>query len=370
MNLRNGKIAGRKRIIVAALISLAIVVLLAWKAGVRVEVLGEQLRRLDWTIVAVTLVFSALWHVFVGADKWWRIMRAQGAGVGYWEVFRVRLGSDPIRFAAPMKAGEIVNAVYFARLKELGFSRAAGSIVFDKSLNFFGTVFWLYVGVAAMAELPAVGYLGLHTVMGAAVLVLVCVRPVRQAATALAAKIHPKLGRLATGVLSAFEEFSPLKKIGFLLYGIVFQLRPLAVCGLSLAAFGPERLPSIQELLGLGSVVVLMSNIPSLGGIGPREAALMAAFAGYADQSTLLSAGLLMSLAVQVFPATLGLPLMFPLLEAVTPGGAEAEPKGVREAATRAVVPEPSAAEVSTQEPSAISFPPGEFGPAANDALE
>jgi hypothetical protein len=176
-----------------------------------------------------------------------------------------------------------------------------------------------------MAELPTVGYLGLHTIMGAAVLVLVCVRPVRQAATTLAAKIHPKLGRLAMGVLSAFEEFSPLKKIGFLLYGIVFQLRPLAVCGLSLAALRPERLPSAEELLGLGSVVVLMSNIPSLGGIGPREAALMAAFAGYADQSTLLSAGLLMSLAVQVFPAILGLPLMFPLLEAVTPVGAESE---------------------------------------------
>lgn len=107
MNLANGKVAGRKRIIIAGLISLAIVVLLAWKAGVRLEALGEQFRRLNWTLLAVTLVFSASWHAFLGADKWWRILRAQGADVGYWEVFRVRMGSDPIRFAAPMKASTL-----------------------------------------------------------------------------------------------------------------------------------------------------------------------------------------------------------------------------------------------------------------------
>ena len=314
-----GKATSRNRVLLAALISLAILAMLAWKAGVRLDAVAEQLERLNWGLFAVILVFSAAWHVFLGADKWWRILRAQGADVRYWEVLWVRLGSDPIRFAAPLKAGEVVNAVYFARLEKFGFSRAAGSIVFDKSLNFFGTVFWLYVGIAAMAKLPTAGYVGLHTAMGAGVLVLICVRPVRRAATVVASKIHPKLGRLAAGVLSAFEEFSPVEKIGFLAYGIFFQLRPLSVCALLFVAVQPDHLPSLQEFLALGSVVVLMSNIPSLGGIGPREAALMAMFAGYADQTTLLSVGLLMSFAVQVLPAILGIPLMFPLLRAVTP---------------------------------------------------
>jgi hypothetical protein len=313
------RLAGWDRMALAGLVSLAILVVLAWKAGARLDALAGQLGRLNGPLLAATLLFSALWHVFLGADKWWRILRAQGADVGYWEVFRVRLGSDPIRLAAPLKAGEVVNALYFAGREDLGFSRAAGSIVFDKALNFFGTVFWLYVGIAAMATMPTAGYLGLHTAMAAALLVVVCVRPVRRAAAAWAGKIHPKLRRLAEGVLSAFEEFSPLKKIGFLLYGIVFQLRPLAVCGLLFAAFQPDRLPSVQEFLGLGSVVVLMSNIPSLGGIGPREAAVMALFSSYADPTTLLSVGLLMSLAMQVVPAIVGIPLMFPLLRALAP---------------------------------------------------
>lgn len=316
---RTRKPAGLKRTLLAATISLLILVVLACKAGIRLESVAEQLRRLDWGLFTGILVFSALWHTFVGADKWWRILRAQGADVGYWEVFRVRLGSDPIRVVAPLKAGELVNAVYFARMETLGFSRAAGSIVFDKALNFFGTVFWLYVGVAAMAQLPTAGLLGLHSAMGLGVLVLFCVRPVREAAVALATRLHAKLGRLATGVLSAFEEFTPRQKVGFLLYGIVFQLRPLSVCGLLFLAVQPDRLPSIQEVLALGSVVVLMSNIPSLAGIGPRETALMAMFADFAGPTTLLSVGLLMSFAVQVFPALLGIPLMFPLLRAIAP---------------------------------------------------
>lgn len=326
--IRNfGKAAGRKRIVLAALVSLVILAVLAYKTGVRLDKIAEQLRRMDLRIFLATLVFSVLWHVFLGADKWWRIMRAQGADVRYWEVFRVRFGSDPIRFAVPLKAGELVNAAYFAKLESLGFSRAAGSVVFDKALNFFGTVFWLYVGVAAMAEMPPAGYLGLHTAMGAGVLVLICVRPARQAAVALAGLMHRKLGKLAAGVLSAFEEFSPLQKIGFLLYGIVFQLRPLAVCALILVASQPDRIPSVEEFLALGSVVVLMSNIPSVGGIGPREAALVAVFSGRAflgldpadEGLRLFSIGLLMSFSVQVLPAILGIPLMFPLLRAVTP---------------------------------------------------
>ena len=322
MSKRMRNMVGRKRVWLTALVSLVILVVLGFKAEIRLEKMCEQFRRVNWEILIGTLVFSVLWHVFVGADKWWRILRSAGAPVRYWEVFRVRLGSDPIRFATPMKAGEVVNAAYFGRLEALGFSRAAGSVLFDKALNLFGAVFWLYVGFAALAQMPTSWELAVHTAVGAMVLVLISVRPVRRAATSLAGAIHPKVGRLAAGVLSAFEEFSPARKIGFLLYGIIFQLRPLAVCALLLIAFQPDtaRLPSLQQFLAYGSVVVLMSNVPSMGGIGPREYALVEMFKGCADYETLLTVGLSMSFAVQVLPAILGIPLMFPLLRAVTPG--------------------------------------------------
>ncbi len=202
------KAMGRKRVLAAAIVSLAILLLLAVKTDLRLDRVGAEFQRAHWGILLATFAFSAIWHIVLGADKWWRILRGQGAAVSWGEVFRVRLGSDPIRFALPLKSGELVNAFYFGRDPALGFSRAAGSIAFDKALNFFGTIFWLYVGIAAMARMPTAGQLALHTAVGVGVLVLLWVRPVRRLAATIAAAVHPKLGRLASGVLSAFEEFS------------------------------------------------------------------------------------------------------------------------------------------------------------------
>jgi hypothetical protein len=305
---------GRKRWIVASIVSAAILAVLAWKTGVRLDSVRLRIANAHWGILVATMAGSALWHMFVGADKWWRILRGLGADVGYWRVFRVRLGSDPLRFALPFKSGELVNALYFGQ-RGMGFSRAAGSIAFDKALNFFGTVFWLYVGLAVIAATPSAGYLSVHTAVGAAVLVLLWVPAARHIPARMAGLLHPKLGRVASEVLSAFEEFSPWQKIGYLLYGIVFQLRPLAVCALLFIAFHPEHLPSIQEFLAYGSIVVLMSNIPlTVAGIGPRETTLALLFVDFADQASLFSIGLMMSFSIHVIPAIVGIPLMIPLI--------------------------------------------------------
>jgi uncharacterized membrane protein YbhN (UPF0104 family) len=225
------------------------------------------------------------------------------------------LGSDPIRFASPFKLGEVVNALYFSRLQSLGFSRAAGSIAFDKALNFFGTLVWLYAGILAMTSIPPKGYIVLHTVVGVAIVVLISVRALRELMRRIASRIHPKIGRLTAGVIAGFEEFTLLQKAGFLVYGIVFQIRPLVVCYGLFVAFGPAKLPSVQELLAFGSVAVLMSNVPlTVAGIGPREAAIITLFSNYGSQATLLSVGVLMSFSIHIAPAILGVPFMFGLL--------------------------------------------------------
>jgi len=97
-----------------------------------------------------------------------------------------------------------------------------------------------------------------------------------------------------------------------------------------LLAFQPDgaQIPSLRQFLAYGSVVVLMSNIPSMGGIGPREAGVVRMFQDFADPATLLTVGLAMSFGVQVLPAILGIPLMFPLLKSAAefelPKGSEA----------------------------------------------
>ncbi len=163
--------------------------------------------------------------------------------------------------------------------------------------------------------------------MGAGIILLISVRPLREAIRRVAAAVHPKLGRLAAGLLSGFEEFSFTRKAGFLLYGVVFQIRPLVVCYLLFTAFNPARMPSPQEFLTFGSVAVLMSNIPmTVAGIGPREAAIIALFRPYAPEATLLSVGVLMSFSVHVIPAILGIPFMFGLLKSIAAMAAETAP--------------------------------------------
>ena len=309
---------GRKRSLLAILVSVAILAILARKVDLRLGRVVEQMHSVRWSVLLATFAFSAAWHIFVGSDKWRRILRALGADVPYGEVLRVRLGSDPIRFATPFKLGEVVNAVYFGRLEPLGFSRAAGSIAFDKAMNFFGTLFWLYVGVVAMSAIPTAGHIVLHTCMGAAILVLISVRALREFLRKVASRVHPKIGRLAAGVLAAFEEFSFARKIGFLAYGVVFQIRPLVICYLLFVAFGTSRMPSMQEFLAFGSMAVLMANVPlTVAGFGPREATIIALFGAYASAATLLSVGVLMSFSIHVVPALIGIPFMFSLLRAV-----------------------------------------------------
>ena len=74
---------GRKRFIVAALASLIILLLLGWKAGIRLEALFAQLRSVHWPVLAAAFAYSASWHIFLGAHKWWCILRAWG-----WELHR------------------------------------------------------------------------------------------------------------------------------------------------------------------------------------------------------------------------------------------------------------------------------------------
>ena len=318
-----GKLVAHRWSWLPVAISLTLLALLAWKAEVRLEGMGERLCRANWAILSVTLILSAAWHLGIGAHKWWRILRAQGAPVSYWEVLGVRVGADPIRFVAPMQVGALISSVYFGKLQTLGFSRAAGSVLFDKALNLFGAVVWLYVGFAAIAQVPITWQLAIHTMVVGMVLTLAGSGLARRTILRIAEKLHSKVGRLTGGILSVFEKLSPTEKIGFLLYGVLFQLRPLAVCALLLMAFQPDttRLPSPRQFVACGSVVAVMSNVPSMGGIGPREAALMEAFKNVADPQTLLTVGLTMSFVLQIFPAILGIPLMFRLLKAVAPGG-------------------------------------------------
>lgn len=307
LNTKHGRWAS---VALAGAVSLGILIVLFWKVGVRFKEVKELWREANKSLLFATFAFSFLWHEIVGTDKWYRILKRLGAPVSWFEVLTVRLGSDPIRFAAPFKSGELFNAAWFYGRGYLDFPRSLSSILFDKTLNFIGTLYWLFLGLILLGRVSLeqqLLQLLLMLVFGMGLICLLVFEPLRAFLADLGGRVHPKARKLVDGGLAPFREMTVRQKIFFLLYGIFFQLRPLLVLYLLFRTFGIH--PPFSELVTFGSIVVLMSNIPyTTAGIGPREVAVTALFAAYADKSMLPLIGILMSFSIHIAPAIIGIP--------------------------------------------------------------
>ena len=311
-----------KRFVLATGISIAVLLVLFWKTGTKVGDIGNSLRQVNLFILGLTFLISATIHILFGAYKWYLILEGIGCDTTYGEVLFVRMGSDPVRFIMPFKTGELSNIAYFWRVGKLPFARSASWILFDKALNIGGTFLWLVVGLLAVTISKAMGQVNVKYVAIGSSLVVVSVlafivpmisRKARNLLRGIAAALHKKLGRIVEELLSTFEGIRPGRKALLLVYGILFQLRPLIVCYLLIRAFGSHfsAIPSIPVVLAWGSVVVAFSNVPStLWGMGPRETALVGLFGGYAPDAVLISIGLLMAISIHVVPAFFGLPVL------------------------------------------------------------
>jgi len=335
----NGKRRPWKRFVLAAGISLGIVLLLCWKTGTKISEVAHEFRHPDAPLlVGLAFLISAAIHILAGAHKWYLILRGMGCDTTYREVLFVRMGSDPVRIVMPFKTGELSNIAYFWRRGKLSFARSASWILFDKALNIGGTFFWLIVGLvmyllsAERAQLPqATWVLAFGTGIGIAALIAgmlpLASATVRQAMRRLADRLGPRLGGIVVQLLSTFEEIPPRRKAALLLYGIGFQLRPLIVFYLLVQAFG-SRFAAVPlwAVLAWGSVVVACSNVPyTEWGTGPREAALLAVFGSYVkgeSSAVLFAIGILMAVAIHFVPALFGLPLLGSFLSALGTGHA------------------------------------------------
>ncbi|MBN1868556.1 flippase-like domain-containing protein [Candidatus Sumerlaeota bacterium] len=324
---------GRKRWIatILSVVAAVFIYFYLWrKFDVNWTRLAEAWRGANKPLLLYTFAFSAFWHIVLGTDKWYRILKRLGAPTTWLEVMFVRMGSDPIRVVVPFKSGELANAAYFYQRGELGFARSVSSILFDKVLNFIGTFYWLFFGLAILAVarddslfelIPREGQERIWeklAVMVAAGVVAGCLlvfAPVRDLMSAVGGKIHRKVRRLVDEGLAPFREMTMRQKGFFLLYGIFFQMRPLLVLYLLFAVFGST--PAMTEILTFGSIVVLMANIPlTPSSVGVREGVIMFLFASYGTSSSQLLIGSLMLVAIQIVPAILGIPFAPRLLRA------------------------------------------------------
>ncbi|MDP6526109.1 MAG: lysylphosphatidylglycerol synthase transmembrane domain-containing protein [Kiritimatiellia bacterium] len=257
---------------------------------------------------SLLLVFfaSALFHIVLGADKLWRVLRAMRVDITFSDALRIRLGSGPLRLFVPLKAGEAVNIVFFCRHKRMALGRAGGAVVFDRSLNIAGSVLWLLIGLVTMRQVDVPHQVLISLLLGMGYVLFFFLTPVHAFAASTAESINPKLGRFVSGLLEPLREFSAGKKAFFLLYGFLFQARDLLVCYFLFRSFG--FVPDPATFIAFVSIAQFAGHLPSVVGMGPREAALVMLFSGVAPSDVLLSIGFMMTLAINVVPMLIGLP--------------------------------------------------------------
>jgi len=328
-----------KKILFAWFGSVVILVILLLKTDTRLRTVFHLLREMDPLWLLLVFAISAAFHILLGAAKWYVILRGIGCETSYAETLFVRMGSDPIRFAMPFKTGELSNMLYYSRTGRLPLAESASWVAFDKAINFLGTLFWLGVGILLTRAVPG-GLRWSVLLAGAALVLLVCIPPLRAVPIALAGRIHAGLGRLARQLLVTFERIGPRRRLGLAGLAVVFQLRPLIVCYLLFGAFLVpvfRSRPEAPEVLAKGSVAVVASNFPgTVHGVGPRELVLVELFGNHlahpeggagprqrpraVGAAPLVAIGIMMAVAIHLIPAILGLPLMAGLLTAIEEG--------------------------------------------------
>lgn len=309
--------------VVASVLFSALVLAAVWRFNdLDSDLFVASLGRVDAVLLAAVCAASALFHVFVGAHKIRCILRSLGVAIDFREALALRLGADPLRMLVPFRAGELAQMLYVWRTKDVSMGRASGMTLFDRALNLFGTLFWLAVGVALLPE----AFAGLQRWLGGSqgsepllrvgaplvvvslALILGLWTPIHGVALALARRVHPRVEGFLDGVVAPLRELSTGRKLFFLGYGVVFQLRPLLVCWALLSIHGVDV--GVDRLLARASATVLAGQVPgALAGAGPREAALVELFqGGGAAPEVLFAVGLWMTLAVNVIPSLIGLP--------------------------------------------------------------
>lgn len=295
------------------LAGLALSVGVLWWLGRHLQLHLHDLRAAwaaaDHTLLALAVVFSVAWHVLVGAHKLKLVLDSMGAPMTYADAVRLRLGEGPARMLLPVRGGELLTVVYFWRRQRLSLAAAAGALAFDRGLNFAGLLLWTLVGALLLPSSLGAGGAAGAAVVGACYLTFVFCPPLQDALMAVAARIHRRAGAAARGALRPWRELSAGRKLALSAYGVVFVLRPLAVCWLLFAAHGV--VVGLAQILTYGSLSVLAGTLPGpLMGIGPREGAVALLFAGLAPPGSgvPLAVGLLLSLSVHVLPFAAGAP--------------------------------------------------------------
>ncbi|MFQ5808224.1 MAG: lysylphosphatidylglycerol synthase transmembrane domain-containing protein [Armatimonadota bacterium] len=309
--------------ILASAVTVAIFVVLLRKIDARGVV--EAVRGAQTAPLVGAAVLSIIIKVFVGADKWRRILAALSCRVPLGEALFIRTANAPLR-VTPGKLGTLLAAVYLWRHRGLAFAKGVSSLMLERLQNLTVLLAFIVLGpmffqVAAPAQLNHLFSGRALLVSAACVVILGTLYAFRHPLYDLAARRSAKLANVIRDLASCFHEIRAGRQAGLLLYAAVAQAGEITMGYLIFRALGVS-VPFGTVLVGL-ALIVVVSNIPiTLLGFGTRELTVLYLFSGYAAQPELLAVGMLISAIGYILPLAVGLPFLAPFLRTL----AEPEP--------------------------------------------
>lgn len=238
-------------------------------------------------------VFSAL--------RWRLTLRAIGHEVSFFRCLAIVLGVSPLSAIAPSKVGDLLKAISFRG--EIGILEVGGTVLTERALDVItlaalALLGSLVVGQALLARIAALivaaGILGL-------LLLPLLVSSVPKAT------LRQKLERVLR-VLHALRA-RPALAFGIVTFTVVNWLASVVQTHLLLHAVGGE--PSFLLTLAVLPIAIFVGLLPiTVGGMGTRDAALVALLAPTVAAPQALSVGLLYSFFGYWLLALLGLPFL------------------------------------------------------------
>ena len=273
--------------------------------------LGRALAGAKWRYLAVALAVTAAGNLIIGPGRWRFILRRLGCPIRLHQAIFIKVAGAPVKFALPMKSGELFRALYLNRQMGFNLERCVSSVLMEKTATLLAAGIFLLAGLAAggvqrwrwQAVAVTVLLLGLFLSRGGQ-------RVIGRALGGLS----ERLGRGFANLVSALAELSAASKVLILLYSLIFVVTEMTIAFVSFRALGMDKVP-VQAFLVFIPFSVLAS-IPTFSGIGTREAAAALFFSAAGPfpvnypAHEVVAGALLVTTIYYLFVPVIGLPLL------------------------------------------------------------
>jgi len=297
------------RVAVTWLLTLAVAAVVAWAVDLRA--LGRALRHADWRYLAAALAVTAVGNLLVGPDRWRFILRQVGCPIRLRTATLIKIGGAPVKFALPMKAGELFRALYLNRQFGYNLERCVSSVLMEKVATLLAAGLFLLAGLAlggvARWRWQALG-------VTVALLALVMSRGGQRVVGRALGRMSERLGRGFANLTSALGDLSAGRKAAVVAYSLVFVVTEMAIAFLSFRALGMAVPPAAFCVF---IPISVLASIPTFSGIGTREAAAAWFFSAagpfgvaYGTAETRVAAALLVTAIYYLFVPVVGLPFL------------------------------------------------------------